>query len=104
MVETLPKGASLDLIIETLDVHHALKAYADLIGHGWDQKYYCTVEEWRSLMGAWQRQCIQAQIREFEEEGQDSDCIKMRMLAIWEADQAMRDGVADRDHPTGFLA
>jgi hypothetical protein len=42
-------------------------------------------------------------MREVEEDGQDLDWIKMCMLVIWEADQAMRDGVANRDHSTGFL-
>jgi hypothetical protein len=104
MIASLPNEASLDLIAETLDVHHVLKACADLIGHGCDQKYYSTVPEWRSLMGEGQCRCIQAQVPEFEEEGQASARIKMGILAIWEADQAMRDGVANRDHPTGFPA
>jgi hypothetical protein len=94
----------LDLIVETLGVYDAIKGCVDLLEHGWDQQYYCTVPDWRNLMGVWKRQCTQTTIREFEEHGQDRDCIKMRMLAIWEADQAMRDGISQREHPTGFFA
>jgi hypothetical protein len=103
VVEALPKGESLDLIVERDEVHQALKSCADIAGRGWDPKVYCALPEWRSLMKARVRQCIQAHVREFQEEGLDSECIKMRMLAIWEADEAVRDGVSQRDHPTGFL-
>jgi hypothetical protein len=67
-------------------------------------KYYCMISEWRNLVNEWQRNGIQAQIREFDEEGQDGDCLKMRALAILEADQAFRDGIDQREHPTRFLA
>jgi hypothetical protein len=79
---------------ETPEVHDAIKACVDLLEHEWDQQYYCTVPEWWRLMRVWTKQCTQTTVREFEEHGQDSGCIKMRMLAIWEADQAMRDGIS----------
>jgi hypothetical protein len=47
---------------------------------------------------------LQGTVGEFEEEVQDSDYIKMRMLAIWEAQEAMTSGASERDHPSTFPA
>jgi hypothetical protein len=43
-------------------------------------------------------------VREFDAGGQDSDCIKMRVLATWKAQGAMTSWVRMRDHPYIFLA
>jgi hypothetical protein len=84
LFDALPKGAYLDLIVETPEVHDAIKGCADLLLHGWGQKVYCTVSEWINLMEVWKQKCTQTTVREFEEHGQDSDCIKMRSLAVFE--------------------
>jgi hypothetical protein len=41
--------------------------------------------------------------REFEEGGQDWDCIRLRMAAICEGNPAMADAIEARENPTGFL-
>jgi hypothetical protein len=55
-------------------------------------------------MNTWLSQGTIGTVRKFEEDGQDSDCIKMRMLAIWEAQEDMTSGISERDHPSTFLA
>jgi hypothetical protein len=55
-------------------------------------------------MWIWERHCIDSTVREFQEHGQDSDCTKYRMEALWEADQAMRDAINHREHATDCLA
>jgi hypothetical protein len=44
------------------------------------------------------------QIREFDEDGPDAECVEMRMLASSEADEAMNWRVSERDHPPALLA
>jgi hypothetical protein len=46
---------------------------------------------------------IQRKFRNFDEE-QDADFIRMRMLAIWEAQETMKRGVIERDNRSTFLA
>jgi hypothetical protein len=104
MYKALPNGACLDLVVETPDVYHSIRGRVDLMTRKLDQKFHCTVPEFVSLMRTWENQGTQTSVREFDEEGLDADCIKMHMFAIREADQAMRDAVNHRDHPTGFLA
>jgi hypothetical protein len=58
----------------------------------------------QTFMGTWQSQGPTGQVREFDETGLDADCIKIRMLAIWEADDTMNSWVSERDHPSAFLA
>jgi hypothetical protein len=38
-------------------------------------------------------------VRQFDEEGEDAGCIKMRMPAIYEAEETMEQGVTARDSP-----
>jgi hypothetical protein len=39
-------------------------------------------------------------VREFDEGGDDADCIKYRMAAIRQDWQAEKDAVEEREHPT----
>jgi hypothetical protein len=41
-------------------------------------------------------------VGEFNEDGVDSGRIKIRMLAIRAADEAMRNGVSDRDNRAAY--
>jgi aspartate/tyrosine/aromatic aminotransferase len=104
MFEELPDDAHLDLIIETPEVHDALKASADVITQGWEAKVYCTVPELINMMGIWKQKGAQTTVRELYEEHQDADCMRMRMAAIHEASQAMAYAISARENPTGFLA
>jgi hypothetical protein len=63
----------------------------------------CQLDERRHFMRPWMRQHTIGEFRKLDEES-DAHAITVRMLALWEADEAMRDGVGDRDHPTDFLA
>jgi hypothetical protein len=63
----------------------------------------CNLDEWRKFMRTRLRQRTEERFRKFDEE-LDEDAIKMRMLIVWEADEAMRDGVSERGRPTAFLA
>jgi hypothetical protein len=90
--------------VEIPEVHEAIKGCVDLLNHKWDPKIYCSVSEWRNLMGICEWQYVGSRVREFDEQGQDSDCIKYGMAALWDADQAMRDSISERENPTGFLA
>jgi hypothetical protein len=85
MGEALPRGASLDLIVETLAVHYALGSCADIVAHNWDMEMYCQHQGWRRVMTSWRDSEIRATIREFQEEGVDSENVPLRGLAIREA-------------------
>jgi hypothetical protein len=101
VVEALPRGASLDLIVETLAVHQALGSCADIVSHSWDMNLYCQHEGWQRVMTSWKDQEIQGTIREFQEEGADSENVPLPGLALREAIQAVSDGVSQRDPPEG---
>jgi hypothetical protein len=51
----------------------------------------------------WQNKRIQGNYRKFEED-QDADFVRMRMVAMWEAQETMERGVSERDNPSTFLA
>jgi hypothetical protein len=55
------------------------------------------------MMKTMREKGIQFFVRTFDEE-RDADCVKMRMLAIWEAQEVMERGVSGRSNPTAFLA
>jgi hypothetical protein len=80
-IQALPKGAALDLIIETEAAHTALKACADIVTGHLDPSKSCWDEGWRRVIDSWQTQCTQAQVRAFQEGGVDSENTPLRMLA-----------------------
>jgi hypothetical protein len=45
---------------------------------------------------------MQGTYRKFEEH-QDADLVRMTMVAIWEAQETMERGIAEGDHPSGFI-
>jgi hypothetical protein len=94
----------LDLVIETEEVHHALHGCADIARRMQQANVMISVPACQRFMETWQNQGTTGQIREFDEEGLDADCIKIRRLALWEADEAMNCLVSERDHPSSFLA
>jgi hypothetical protein len=61
------------------------------------QKTAIQLDPWRSFMETWQRQGISGTVREFDKEGLDQECINMRMLALREADDAMRVWAMERE-------
>jgi hypothetical protein len=97
VVEALPKGAILDLIVETTAMYQALKSCADIVSHGWEVDQCCQHLGWRIVMTTWKDQQIQATIREYDEQGVDSENRPLRGLAMREAIQAVRDGMHTRD-------
>jgi hypothetical protein len=101
VVEALPKGASLDLIVQTAAMYHALDSCADIVRHGWDVDQYCRHEGWKMVMTLWKERQIQATVRAFEEDGQDSENASLSGLALRKAIQAVRDGIHDRDPQEG---
>jgi hypothetical protein len=104
LFDSLPKHANLKPIVETEEVHYALKGCGDIIRYRQQANVMISTPAWQRFMGTWKSQGTAGQIREFDEEGLDADCIKMRMLGLWEADEAMNSGVSERDQPTTFLA
>jgi hypothetical protein len=82
VVKTLPKGAALDLIVETKAMYQALNSCADIVSHGWDIDQYCQHPGWTRAMTLWKDQQIQATIREFDEQGVDSENGPLRGLAL----------------------
>jgi hypothetical protein len=62
----------------------------------------CDCYAWKRLIGTWESQRLDGTVREFDEE-LDAGAIKMRMLAVWEADEAMNDGAEEYDHASVFL-
>jgi hypothetical protein len=74
-----------------------LKRCADIVSHGWDEDQYCHHEGWKEVMTVWKDRQIQATIREFDEEGADSENGPFQGLALRDAIQAVRDGMQERD-------
>jgi hypothetical protein len=91
--DKLPRGSNIDLVIDTTEAREAVKMCADIIVQGWDNTYYCQLESWRRLMGTWKRQGSSMSVREFEEEGDDSDCAGLGLAASREAWQTEKDAV-----------
>jgi hypothetical protein len=104
LFDSLPNQAQLGRIVETGEVHHALGGCGDIIRLKQQANVVISVPSWQRFVETWQRQGTSGQVSEFDEEWLDSECIKMRMLALWEADEAMNCGVSERDHPSAFLA
>jgi hypothetical protein len=64
---------------------------------------YVTVVQWKSMFQRMRQKGITGQIRKFDEEA-DTGLIRMKMIALWEADQTMQHRVSERDNPCTFLA
>jgi hypothetical protein len=91
VLEALPKGSHVDLVMDTAEVREVVKACADIIAQGWDSQIYCQLETWRRLMDT-RKSCGSAMtVREFEEDGDDCDCAYFRYAAEREAWQAEKD-------------
>jgi hypothetical protein len=86
---------------ETEEVHNAL--HGQYVAYNLDIDEMCHMAQWRRFMRTWQNSGIATVIREFDEE-QDIGCFKMRMLEIWESQEAMMNGVSARDNSLTFLA
>jgi hypothetical protein len=46
---------------------------------------------------------VQVVAREFDEK-EDADYVRMRIVAIWEAQEAMERGLEEREHPSLYFA
>jgi hypothetical protein len=101
VVGALPKGSSLDLIVETSVVYQALRSCADIISHGWNVDQYCHDPGSKKVIATWKDQRVQTTVRVYDEEGVDSENSPMRRLATREAIQAVHDGVQERDSLVG---
>jgi hypothetical protein len=55
-------------------------------------------EAWCETYRAWIGRGFSGRFRAFEEEGEDSNCIRMRMQAIWSAGEMTRVGIYFREH------
>jgi 2-keto-3-deoxy-L-rhamnonate aldolase RhmA len=62
IVEALPGGASLDLIVETLAVHYVLGSCADIVAHNLDMEMYCHHQGRQRVMTSWRDSEIRATI------------------------------------------
>jgi hypothetical protein len=76
--KALLKGRHVELIVETLEVRQAVIACAAIITGGLDMEVFCQLEEWRHLMDTWKERGSQMRVREFEEHGEDEDCVGFR--------------------------
>jgi hypothetical protein len=102
LFDQLPMNSHVYLVLETYEVREAVKACADLITKGLDKDIYCKVESWRRLTDTWKTRGSAMVVREFEEDGDDSDCAGFRAAAIREAWQAEIDAVNEWTNPTTF--
>jgi hypothetical protein len=65
---------------------------------------YCKLDGWRRLMDMWKLRRSAMVVREFEADGDDTDCACFRGAAIREAWQAEKDAAEERECPTTFPA
>jgi hypothetical protein len=79
--------------VETPVVYQTLGSCADIISQGWEVDQYCQDPSWKRVMTTWKDQQIQTTVREFDEEGLDSENGPLRGLAMREAIQAVHDGM-----------
>jgi hypothetical protein len=99
----LPSQSQILLMPETPEVQDALKPTRDIVFRNWDGKTYCNIPQWQRLIETSMTCGSNVQVRQLDEEI-GYECAKMRMLAIWEAQEAMMNGVSQRDNgPTDFL-
>jgi hypothetical protein len=103
MFNELPRGCHVDLVLETPELLYAARTCADIITQRLDKTIYCQLDEWRHLMDTWKIRGSAMIVREFEEEGDDTDSVGFRAAAIREAWQAEKDAVEEREHPMVFL-
>jgi hypothetical protein len=53
LFDTLPNQAYLELIVETEEVHHALKGCVDIVRYKKQANVMISVPEWQRFMGIW---------------------------------------------------
>jgi hypothetical protein len=90
-------------ISETEEIHPALCKSGGILTRNVDIDGMSNISQRRRFLGMWTEYGIETAVREFYEE-QDVACIKMRMLAIWEAQKSMTYGANDRNDSLIFLA
>jgi hypothetical protein len=98
-VRNLTAGSKIEMCPETHEVYEGLSMSKTIIDQGWESQMYCTVPQW---IGPIRKLCAcEGDVSVHDLSQSDScDFQKMRGLAIWEAQEAMEDGVALRD--TGY--
>jgi hypothetical protein len=103
VLANLPEGSEIDMIIESEDVHEAWGECVYIKEHNLDPSTQIRDEHWFSAYCAWIQRGYSGMFREFDEEGQNSECIEMRMQALWSAEEMTRAGIYFWEHPEEFL-
>jgi hypothetical protein len=88
LFKTLQAQSRVCIRIEAEDVFHGLEGSMSVIENGFNLEQTVTRPEWRSFMRTWVGASAPGAIRRFGE-GLDEAFIRMRMLAIWEAQETM---------------
>jgi hypothetical protein len=83
-------------VVETREVLAGVKACADIITMHLGTQAYCQLKSWGDLIDTWMNKGQQMRIREFQEHGEDGDCVAFRSAAIRQARKAEQYGVVEQ--------
>jgi hypothetical protein len=89
--------------VESSDVIPEFEQCLEQTGKEVEPEEYTTMPQWQKKKKMMKSKGIEILAREFNEEG-DAEFVKMRMVAIWEAQETMERGVDERSNPSVFLA
>jgi hypothetical protein len=91
------------VLVESSDVMLAFRHWYDQASKGVEPKEYTIMPQWQGMMNMIKWKRIEVMERTFNEE-RDADFVKMRMVAIWEAQNTMEREANERSNPSVFLA
>jgi hypothetical protein len=101
--KTMPDRSEVTILLESDDVAAALVECERMEQQHLDMIKHANSPQWKESLLAWKNKRIQGSYRKFVEV-LDADFIKMRMVAIWDAQETMECGVSERDDASNFLA
>jgi hypothetical protein len=101
--KAIPFDSEVTILVESSDVMLIFKHYFEQSTMGAELEEYTRMPQWQTMMKIVKGKGVQALAMNFEEEG-DVDFVKMRIVAICEAQETMERGVNERSNPSVFLA
>jgi hypothetical protein len=93
MVECLPEGAQVDMVIASEMALAALGACADILEQGLDIDQFCQDLDWKRLIEIWRNKQIQATCRREDAEGLDLENVHFLSLALQEVRQTVSETI-----------
>jgi hypothetical protein len=103
LFHAIPFNWQVTIMAESSDVGSALAGCCDQDWWEIDPEVYTYMPQWQTMIKMVKSKGITMICGPFDE-NVDANFMKMRIVAIWEAQETMERGISERNNPNAFLA